>query len=278
MVRLVCRATFVQRLALVALSATGASCGRSSFLDQPFDDLQPQQRRWLVTVDTNAYQVYAVDVQAGQSQVLCSLPNDGARYTSAAFGTDHRMMVTYKVDGSRDADIRLAELDPCTCERRPIGRYVAQDAVAGLVFTNDGRLHGLRHGTDELVAIDPQTGTTTTVGPLGVDVHTNGASLSDVSGQLTVLDGRADRLYRVDTTTGQASLAASMSMDFGSVGLELEPTTGRLYACTDDAVLYEIDQTQGRASAVGTIDMPGNCGSLAAPTVPIACIDGLADD
>jgi hypothetical protein len=65
---------------------------------------------------------------------------------------------------------------------------------------------------------------------------------------------------------------ARLAFDFSTVGFEVHPQTARMYACTGDAVLYEIDPAVGSVSAVGPLDHPGNCGNLAAAGGAVACV------
>jgi hypothetical protein len=79
-------------------------------------------------------------------------------------------------------------------------------------------------------------------------------------------------LYRVDVATGRAEILARLERDFSTVGFEVHPQSGRMYACTGDAVLYEIDPASGSVAAVGPLDHPGNCGNLAAARGAVACV------
>ena len=88
-----------------------------------------------------------------------------------------------------------------------------------------------------------------------------------------ILGGQYDRLYSVDSRTGAARPILDVHLELGSVGFEVHPDSGRMYACTDDAVLYEIEPVTGDVVPIGALNMPGNCGSLAALSGSIACID-----
>lgn len=117
------------------------------------------------------------------------------------------------------------------------------------------------------------TGLATVVGNAGVDIRNHGASWSAVEGAVVLLDGAQDRVFRVDVRTGRADAIVDAQFDFSTVGFEVDPGSNRMFACTGDAVLYEIDPRSGAVSAVRPLGHDGNCGNLAAPRGRVACID-----
>jgi hypothetical protein len=80
-----------------------------------------------------------------------------------------------------------------------------QDYVVSLEYSMDGFLYGVGQYSDSLMRIDPQTGASEIIGPLGVDVAWVIPDLAeDASGELWMLFEGG--LFRVDRTTGAAVL------------------------------------------------------------------------
>jgi hypothetical protein len=96
----------------------------------------PPLNPWLVTVDTNGYEILRIDATDAATELICALEPDGARYTSSSFGPSGRLFVTHKVDASDTAPDRLAVLDPCTCEKEVVAEY-GFGGAAGLAWKGE---------------------------------------------------------------------------------------------------------------------------------------------
>ena len=79
--------------------------------------------------------------------------------------------------------------------------------VDAIEFSVDGFIYGVDSDSDILVKIDPATGISETVGPLGLDLYYFLVDLDeDVEGQLRMLAWSPNGLYTLDRETGSASL------------------------------------------------------------------------
>lgn len=85
----------------------------------------------------------------------------------------------------------------------PIGNIPS--GVDSIEFSTDGFIYGVDAFSDTLVRIDPVSGSSETVGPLGVDLDWDTDLDEDDQGQLWLLENFVGKLYSIDTTTGAAT-------------------------------------------------------------------------
>ncbi len=233
---------------------------------QPDDDAEataPVAPLFLLSIDNASRWLQKVDVTTGKTTNLCKLGNTDA-YPSLTFRRDNGLMASRKASA-------LDAIDPCTCQITPIGSYGGASSVNGITSDHSQGLFGLSAGLQALIAIDVKTGAAKTVGPLGIELGAHGATWSDGLQALYAINGKDDSLYVVDPKTGKATLKAKLSKPFGMVGMELHPQNGKIYACSDNNVLYEVDQVTGQVTEVGPMAQAGPCTNLAAPWVPFSC-------
>ena len=114
-----------------------------------------------------------------------------------------------------------------------------------------------------MIHIDTGTGAAVSVGPLGSDWFTLGATWNEDEQQLLGLSGSTDSIYDLDTVTGAATLIQGLDVDFVQVGFEYHPNTGLSYACTDNAPLLRIEG-DGSVSDLGDMGF-ADCLNLGAP-------------
>lgn len=76
---------------------------------------------------------------------------------------------------------------------------VAKEAVSGLMFGPDGKLYGCQGSQKRVIAIDPQSGTVTTI---ATDVQPNDLAVTD-DGYLFITETRAKQVTRIDIATGE---------------------------------------------------------------------------
>lgn len=100
-----------------------------------------------------------------------------------------------------------------------IAGLISVRGINGMVFRPDGKLVGFDDQSDTLVEIDPMTGATTTIGPLGITVGiVGGLAIHDGIGYLAEGQDGVSRLYRVNLYTGATTLIGDMG-DVGPSGI-----------------------------------------------------------
>jgi len=123
--------------------------------------------------------------------------------------------------------------------------------------------YGINSLTDELVSVDPATGNFTVIAPLtgGLD-GTGGFQGGDeiIDCEYFATDG--EDIYTIDLTTGASTLFINTGITDFLTSLEVDPTTGILYATSVDfgatqTTLWEIDLVGGTANFIG--NSPGSC-------------------
>jgi hypothetical protein len=146
---------------------------------------------------------------------------------------------------------RLFTVDRATGAGKPVGSFGG--TVAGLAFAADtNTLYGTDLVNDQLVRVDPSTGTQQPIGPLGFD-EVQGVTYDPVSATLYGADLATDQLLEIDVHTGAASPVGPLG--FTRVYcLALDPNSGVMYACdaaTDQ--LLVVEPTTGAGSPVGPL-------------------------
>jgi hypothetical protein len=136
----------------------------------------------------------------------------------------------------------LYSVELTTGDMHPIGNTGFE--VVALAISPDHGLFGVE-SKGRLLTLDPSTGQSSVVGPLGVSVTIRDTDLAfDGHGQLWML---ADRfLYTVDTQTGAATAALGPQIP----GIGLAWYGSQMY--TADDRLYLVDPTTGDAVPIGS--------------------------
>ena len=100
--------------------------------------------------------------------------------------------------------------------------------IPGITVDQGEDLFGIETTQDVLVKISTLDGVAHTVGALGIDFGTAGATWSDSLQRVYAINGATGRLHLVDPTNGSASQPGVQinGMTFGSVGVELHPSNG----------------------------------------------------
>lgn len=235
---------------------------------------------YLVSIDhaVSPSVLLKIDVATGIGKVACTLPSDvdAINYHSTTFSR------TGVLFASNYQNARIDKIDPCTCEVTPVGT-TGFASIPGITANHGPGLYGIETTADILLDIDTTTGQGTKVGDLGIDFTTSGATWSDAlnagHGGLYAINGATHSLYSINPTTGNATkLTPITGATISSVGIEMHPANGIIYVCTNDAipVLYAIDPMTGAATSIGTgMGHVGECNNLAAPWLPVACLDAL---
>ena len=105
--------------------------------------------------------------------------------------------------------------------------------------------------SDDLVTVDLMTGTTTTIGTLGVDGDYEGLAFSPL-GTLFAFEDNGQDLYTINITTGAATLVGNSGVDVSNSGLSFR-SDGTLFLTVDGGVegLYTLNTSTGAATLVG---------------------------
>lgn len=114
----------------------------------------------------------------------------------------------------------VVRIDPRFQTATPIGN--GPHNVTAIEFSQDGSIYGVNHSLDTLVRIDPATGMTETIGPLGIDLDWGSDLDEDSQGQLWMLEEATGALYNIDRFTGAAELHCQADDDgiFGLVSID----------------------------------------------------------
>jgi len=127
----------------------------------------------------------------------------------------------------------------------------------------EAEAYAINNDTDELVSVDPATGNFTVIAPLtggldGTGGFQGGGEIIDC--EYFATDG--EDIYTVDLMTGASTLFINTGITDFLTSLEVDPTTGILYATSVDfaatqTTLWEIDLVGGTANFIG--NSPGSC-------------------
>lgn len=208
----------------------------------------------------------------GMTREICpniALPStvDPSNIISSLTFNQGRLLATGK--GTVNGDT-MFEIDPCTCTATVIGAY-GFDPVPGITSI-DTAMFGVTTTMDLVITINPMTAVSARLGALPNDWGTAGLSWSGpVRNSLLGISGSDDTLVEFNATTG-AVIGAPLTLDhdFGSVGMEFHPGLSRLFACSTEGNLLEVDATSGHVT-VGPSIGP-TCNNLAAPFGTVDCI------
>ena len=229
----------------------------------------PPELNWLLSIDNGTKMLQKVDIDTGKATNLCKLSSTSS-YPSLTF---NRMNQLYASRGGAFLDV----IDPCTCKVTAVGSYGGWKGVNGI--TSDAGIGlfgvasiGVTTTPSELITVNTGSGMAETVGKLGVNFNTHGATWSDGVGQLFAISGLDDSLYLINPDTGIAELITKLNMDFYTVGIELHPINNVIYACSDEAILLSVDPETGEVTEIGPMGQSGSCTNLAAPWAPVPCL------
>src|SRR5262249_21219312 len=137
--------------------------------------------------------------------------------------------------------------------------------VSALGFdANANMLYGVDSFTGELVRIDPGTGATTAVGPLGLLIVPGLAcglgfdtTTNTLFGSIFDVDQNADQLVTIDTATGAVTVVGPIGFQNVS-GLAFDPTTNTLFGADEfSGDLISIDKATGAGTFLATMSSGG---------------------
>jgi len=226
----------------------------------------PPKPLWLLSIDNGSKMLQVVNVETGKASDLCKL-NALDAYPSLTFS---RLNGLYASRGGYTLD----RIDPCTCEIKAIGGYGGPTGVYGITADPGDSLFGVATTQDTAINIEVSLGMATTLGPLGVNFTTSGATWSQDDKKIYAINGGDDNLYTIDLKTGVATVITKLNYNFGSVGIEVHPANNKIYACSTGGDLLEVDPTSGDVTVIGSMEQSGSCTNLAAPWLEVDCIDG----
>jgi hypothetical protein len=133
---------------------------------------------------------------------------------------------------------------------------IAAAALAGWSPASADVLYAIDQNSDQLFTIDPDMGTATAIGPLGL--HWGRSGLDFHEGQLWALGSlntppAATALYSIDTSTGAATLEIALDRPVGSqIGMEFAASGDVLYYA-DGSELYAFDLGAEVSTLIGDI-------------------------
>ena len=213
-----------------------------------------------VTEDNKLLHLSIDDATATQ---VCDLdfeqrPNAG--FCSLTFNREDRLFAS-----TADNDGELWEIELPSCRTTRVGAYGAGRVCGITPAPNSNGLLGVSLDSNNLLAIDENTGASTEVGPLGENFGSLGATWVDQDGSLRAISGAQDSLFTIDQTNGNAAIDFQLDLNFSSVGMEYHPQTGKVYACTNgNPNLLEVSLEDGTSAVVGDSGLRG-CNNLGAP-------------
>ena len=228
----------------------------------------PSKPLYLLSINNSQKTLEKIDILTGAATDICQLP-PSSNYPSLTFSRNNTLF------GSRQGSY-LDAIDPCTCEVTSIGPYGGGiTGVNGITSDFGINLFGISHTQDVFITIDSQNGTGSEVGALGVNFGYTGATWSESENVVYAIDAAGDDLYKINPDTGLATFVAPLSIPMGTVGIEMHPTNGILYACSDPSNLLSIDLTTGDVTTIGPMNQGAYCNNLAAPWADVPCLDTL---
>ena len=233
--------------------------------DAPDGEPMPPKPLYLLSINNTTDTLEKIDVQTGMGTDLCEL-DIAIGYPSLTFSRDN---VLFASRGGTALDV----IDPCTCEVTPVASYGGYSGVNGITSDQGLNLFGVASTQDAFITISTSVGLAQSVGPLGVDFGSSGATWSEDDQTVYAINSSDDVLYEITPETGVATMIAPLSLPFGTVGIEMHPDNGVLYACSSDAILLEVDTMTGEVTEIGHTGQEGSCSNLAAPWKVVPCLE-----
>ena len=183
---------------------------------------------------TSANQLGTIDLQTGVFTQIGTV--NGVAGSTEGDLTRLPGGLLYGVDSSS----RLVLIDPVALTTSLVGP--CGNGIEALAFRKDGALFG--SSGSQLFTINPNTGTATLVGAMGVS-----SSFWDIkfdgSGQLYLAQ---NSLYKVNTSTGHATLVGAIGFSVWALDFE----NGTLYGFTTVGQIISINTTTGAGTLVST--------------------------
>ena len=150
----------------------------------------------LLSVNTGVGDIFEIDTSTAALTSISSVSTD-IRINSM----DVSENMTAVVHIARAKQIAL--LDACTGTTSVIGTHGA-GGIGGIAFGPSGRLFGIGGESDALWEFDLGTGVGTRIGPLGIDIGSNGLAWDCTTQTMYGADTEGDRIFEIDLTTGAA--------------------------------------------------------------------------
>ncbi len=200
----------------------------------------------LVSIDTNDGYVYEVDLGTAALTVIAEVDDSSIKINTMDVREDGTPIV------NNSQDDRLATIDVCSGTTTDIGATGVSN-MGGIGFAGYGVLYGLDGDGDNLVELDTTTGAATTIGPLGLDLGSNGLAYDCSTDTLWGADSTTDQIFQIDPVTGAATGFVATGVPFRTVGLEFDHATGLLLA-SSRYELYTVDPSTGTTTYIGDLD------------------------
>ena len=170
---------------------------------------------------------------------------------NAAFNSSDMLEAGIGVAHSNNR-LELWDLDICNQTMNVIGSTNVGD-MGGVAFNSSGDLFGIVGSTDQIVQINPNTGSAAALASIGSDVGNAGMAYDCATDTMYALDSNTDTLFEVDHGSGAILQSWPLSTPLGgSNGLEWDHVTDSLLA-TSGTQLYQIDPSSGGVTSLGNI-------------------------
>jgi len=232
------------------------------------DSEEPADFSFLL--EANGYSIEAANnfVTSFDLSTPGTLPNLGSNPAgsnfpgSGSFGKDDQSYY-YIVDHTNN----LWKLDTTLITAENLGTLSVDggQGISGLATDpTDGTLYGVTTNcsSSNLVTLDPETGTVTTIGPTEIECAI--ALAINADGVFYTYDIKSDNMYTLNKTTGASSLLGSIGFDanYGQ-GMGYDSYTGQIYVAAYNnsaqaAELRVVDPETGGTTLIGGLGSSGN--------------------
>ena len=199
----------------------------------------------LLSIDTNAGNIYDIDPLSGTTTSIGTLTGD-FKINSMDVSENGTSLVHDHLNK------KLWELDPCTGQMSALPAVNDSISTCGIAFGPYNKFYGLDTSNDQLVEYNIQTGEATPIGPLGISIGSCGLTYDCSENRLIGANGSTGQIFTVDPNTGQAYDIIQTQVPFQSVGVEFDHATNRLLASTKTE-LYSVDTSNGNTTFIGPL-------------------------
>ncbi|MEC7984038.1 MAG: putative metal-binding motif-containing protein, partial [Myxococcota bacterium] len=165
----------------------------------------------LVSIDTNANQIYDIDPSSGSTTEIIGISGNFAINSMDVSEGGNAIVHDYQ-------NKKLWVLDACTAAITPLPVANPSISSCGIAFGPYNKLYGLDTSGDRLVEYNLQTGEASIIGALGISIGTCGLTYDCSQDRLIGANGSTGDIFTIDPITGQAYDIISTDVPFASVG------------------------------------------------------------
>jgi DNA-binding beta-propeller fold protein YncE len=194
--------------------------------------------------------LFTIDASTGRATRFRTMPSEDVR--GLAFDSERHVLFAVELDGVYP---RIFSGDASRGERRWFGSL--RFRVTCLAYGQRRHvLYGVDLYNNRLMTIDPESGRSTSVGPVGFD-GVSALAFDERKGKLYAFADATDEFIAIDPQTGRGTLIAQL--EFDSIGnMAFDQGTRTLYGTdTRTRQLLVLDPRSGETRAVGELDVTG---------------------